>query len=109
MADDSGGRRKGPSDLSELGARLDRARARDGGGPAADRPDRSGYGRAFQVSAEMIAGIAVGGGAGWALDRWLGTAPWLLVAGLPLGFAAGLLNVFRSLGMLPPRGRAGEG
>lgn len=92
MADDSGGRREPPS-----------GRARNGAGP-----DASGYGRAFQVSAEMIAGIAVGGGAGWMLDRWLDTAPLMLVVCVPLGFAAGLLNVFRSLGMLPPRGRGGE-
>jgi hypothetical protein len=29
--------------------------------------------------------------AGWLLDRWLGTKPWLLVTGLILGGAAGFL------------------
>ena len=38
----------------------------------------------------------MGGFIGWALDRLLGTAPWLLVLFVTLGFAAGLLNVIRA-------------
>jgi ATP synthase protein I len=38
----------------------------------------------------------VGGFIGWALDRILGTKPWLLVLFVALGFAAGLLNVIRA-------------
>ena len=44
----------------------------------------------------MIAGIAVGGGAGWLLDEWLDTSPALLIICVGLGFAAGLRNVFRT-------------
>ncbi len=53
-------------------------------------------GEAFKITAELIAGIAVGGGIGWALDRALGTAPWLLVVFLILGFAGGMSNVIKS-------------
>ena len=40
--------------------------------------------------------IVIGGGAGWLLDRWLGTAPWLFLAFLGFGIAAGLRNVVRA-------------
>jgi ATP synthase protein I len=53
-------------------------------------------GQALKLSTEMIAGVAVGGFIGWALDRWLGTAPILMVVFLILGAAGGILNVVRS-------------
>ena len=34
-------------------------------------------------------------GVGWALDRWLGTSPWLLVAGIVLGSAVGFYEFVR--------------
>lgn len=46
------------------------------------------------MSAEFIAAILVWGGAGWLLDRWLGTAPVLMGIGVMLGFAAGLYLVW---------------
>ena len=53
-------------------------------------------GQALKLATDMIAGVAVGGFIGWALDRWLGTTPILLVVFLILGAAAGILNVIRS-------------
>ncbi|MBM3518791.1 MAG: AtpZ/AtpI family protein [Alphaproteobacteria bacterium] len=44
----------------------------------------------------MAAGLAAGAVLGWVLDSWLGTKPWLLVAGFFLGGAAGILNVYRT-------------
>lgn len=52
-------------------------------------------GQAFKIVAELIVGVVVGGGIGWALDRQLGSAPWLLILFLLLGFAAGISNVVR--------------
>ena len=43
-----------------------------------------------------MAGVAVGGFIGWALDRFLGTAPLLMVVFLGLGAAAGIMNVVRT-------------
>lgn len=40
--------------------------------------------------------IVIGGGAGWLLDRWLGTAPWLFLIFLAFGIVAGLRNVIRA-------------
>ena len=34
--------------------------------------------------------IVIGGGAGWLLDRWLGTEPWLFLVFLGFGIVAGL-------------------
>jgi ATP synthase protein I len=42
------------------------------------------------VGLEFAVAIALFGGIGWLLDRWLQTAPWLLILGVFLGFAAGL-------------------
>jgi len=39
--------------------------------------------------------FAAGAVIGWLLDRWLGTKPWLILVFFILGFAAGLLNVYR--------------
>jgi ATP synthase protein I len=50
----------------------------------------------LRLGVELVAGVAVGGFIGWALDRWLGTAPFLMVVFLALGAAAGILNVIRA-------------
>lgn len=63
-------------------------------------PDRGEEAR--RTSALMSAGLAfgfsvvIGIGGGLALDRWLGTSPWLLFAGLVLGFAAGVKNLIQA-------------
>jgi ATP synthase protein I len=36
-------------------------------------------------------------GFGWALDRWLGTTPWLTVVGIVLGAGAGFYQFIRLL------------
>jgi len=54
-------------------------------------------GVAYRVLVDMIAGLLVGGFLGYWLDRWLGWAPWSLVTGLVLGFAAGVNNAWRAI------------
>ncbi len=36
-------------------------------------------------------------GFGWALDRWLGTSPWLVVAGIVVGAGIGFYQFIRLL------------
>ncbi|ANT50503.1 AtpZ/AtpI family protein [Mesorhizobium amorphae] len=83
---------------------------------ATRRPDRlegkdakassvAGYGQALKLSSEFIAGIVVGVGLGWFLDRMAGTSPWGLIVGLLLGFGAGVLNVLRSAGVVAEFGQ----
>ncbi|QEX15531.1 ATP synthase protein I [Hypericibacter terrae] len=90
---------KPPTPLDDLGKRLSALR-REGGanqaaGPGASTPKTAG-GWAFRLSVEMVAGLVVGGGMGWLLDRWLGTSPVCLLVFFLLGAAAGTLNVFRT-------------
>ncbi|MGB3416367.1 MAG: AtpZ/AtpI family protein [Mesorhizobium sp.] len=68
----------------------------------------SGYGQAFKMSSEFIAGIAVGAGIGWAIDHYAGTSPWGLIVFLLLGFGSGVLNVLRSAGMVAGFGQSGR-
>lgn len=89
--------------LQRLGEGLGRARGHavePSGGRDEDRATTaSGYARGFRLSSELVAGVVVGAGIGWLLDRWLGTSPWGLIVLLLLGFVAGVLNVMRSAGV----------
>ena len=49
----------------------------------------------MRVITELVGGLAGGAVIGWFLDRWLGTTPWLLLALLFLGGAAGFRNVMK--------------
>lgn len=54
----------------------------------------------MRLSAELVGGVVVGFLLGWLFDRLLGTSPWGLIVFLLLGFAAGVLNVMRSAGVI---------
>ena len=43
----------------------------------------------------LVGAIILLGGAGYLLDGWLGTAPWLLCAGLGLGIVVGFYELVR--------------
>jgi len=68
------------------------------------KADKAGFGQALKLSSEFIAGVVVGAGLGWIIDRWLGTSPWGLIVFLLLGFGAGVLNVMRSAGVVAEAG-----
>jgi ATP synthase protein I len=88
--------------LQRLGEGLARQRAEQKSDDAGE--DRattaSGYAKGFRLSSELVAGVVLGAGIGWLIDRWLGIAPWGLMIFLLLGFAAGVLNVMRSAGVV---------
>jgi len=52
-------------------------------------------GIAYGAALTLFASVVALGGVGWLLDRWLGTAPWLLVAGLVLGAIVGFYQFIR--------------
>jgi len=51
------------------------------------------------VGLTLVISTVLGLWGGYALDRWLGTAPWLLLVGLLLGIASGFVNLFRAAGI----------
>ena len=63
--------------------------------------DMSGFARGFRMSTELVAGVLLGAGLGWLIDRWLGISPWGLIVFVLVGFAAGVLNLMRSAGVVP--------
>ena len=64
----------------------------------------------MKLSTEFVAGVVVGAGLGWLIDRGLGTSPWGLIIFLLLGFCAGVLNVLRSAGVVAePHDRTRDG
>ncbi len=114
MADDareSGKREAPPDDEAELSARLQRlgerlanvSRPSENGSDSRQAGRASAFARGFRLSTELVAGVLVGAGIGWLIDRWLGTKPWGLIVLLLLGFAAGVLNVMRAAGVAPER------
>jgi ATP synthase protein I len=48
------------------------------------------------VGISFVLAIAIGVGGGIWLDRQLGTSPWLFFLGLILGFAAGVVNIYKA-------------
>lgn len=93
------------SRLKSLDAGLKRAGGRtdDESRSESGRTDSSGIGQAMRLSTEFIAGIIVGGGLGWAVDKWFGTAPFGMIVLLMLGFGAGVMNVVRAAGLMKSR------
>jgi len=88
--------------LKSLGQRLDQAgprRASETGSASRSTTDHSGFARGFRLSSELVAGVLVGAGLGWLIDRWLGSLPWGMFVFALLGFTAGVLNVMRQAGV----------
>jgi ATP synthase protein I len=54
----------------------------------------------FRVALDLVSALLVACAIGWGLDWLLGTKPWFLIGFVPLGGAAGVLNVWR---MVAPR------
>jgi ATP synthase protein I len=80
--------------LADLEERLHKAR-----GNRTVRPQdasQSKMGIAFRLVAELLAGVIVGGGIGWALDSLFGTSPILLIVMFLVGAAAGMRNLVRA-------------
>ena len=83
---------------SDFEDRLRQARAREG---LDKRPEGRGqlpqgpWGIGLRAGVEVVSALVVGIGLGFALDRWLGTWPWLFLVFFVLGSAAGVMNVYR--------------
>ncbi|TIL96162.1 MAG: ATP F0F1 synthase subunit I [Mesorhizobium sp.] len=101
IRDDDLERRRRELEASLATRRPDRLEGKDD----AKAGSAAGYGQALKLSSEFIAGIVVGAGLGWIIDRVAGTSPWGLIVFLLLGFGAGVLNVLRSAGLMAEFGQ----
>ena len=54
-------------------------------------------GPAAMGSYSLIGAIILLGGIGYAVDRWRGTSPWFLLAGLVLGLIVGFYELARAV------------
>lgn len=81
----------------EIDRRLDAARVRITPKSTVDSRQRGqAMGQGLRIAVDLVVGVSFGGFIGWWLDRFFGTAPWLMVVLLVLGFAAGMMNVIRT-------------
>ena len=63
--------------------RQEKKRQEEGSGPSS-----SSYG--MRAGMDLVSGVAVGTGVGYAVDAWLGTLPWFSLICFCFGLAAGI-------------------
>jgi ATP synthase protein I len=51
----------------------------------------------LRAGSQFVSAVVVGGGLGWAIDRWLGTKPFAMLILMVLMFIAAMANVWRSM------------
>jgi ATP synthase protein I len=63
-----------------------------------NRQDRKAFfrelGKYSALGLEMALSVVIGLGIGYYLDKWLGTAPWLMILWIGFGFAAGVRSLY---------------
>jgi len=64
----------------------------------------AGHGWGLRVGTEIVASTMLALGAGYWLDHWLGTWPWLMLLLFAFGVVAGFINLYHAMG-LGRRGR----
>jgi ATP synthase protein I len=65
--------------------------------PTGDGGTWRALGELSTIGLTLVLATVIGLAGGYALDRWLGTKPWLTLIGLGLGIAAGFVNLFRAV------------
>ena len=58
--------------------------------------EKSSFGKAFQLSTELVSAVLVATIIGFILDNWFDTKPWLIIVFFFIGVAAGIMNVIKS-------------
>jgi ATP synthase protein I len=81
--------------LKDLGKKLDKTLQERRGASGPDSQEGSAAGLAMRAVSELLVGLLVCMGLGWGADKYLGTTPWIMLALMPLGLAAGIMNVMR--------------
>lgn len=89
------GHRPPPDQLEDFERRLDKTLQARRGTAGPDTTEGSAAGLALRAVSELVVGLLVTMGLGWMADKYLGTAPWIMLALMPIGLAAGVFNVMR--------------
>jgi ATP synthase protein I len=94
-----------PGDEGALRARLEALKADLGETISRDQAEKASHsgpegnasalGAGMRAASELVAGILVGTGIGFLLDRTFGTKPLFLIVLMMLGMAAGFVNIYR--------------
>jgi F0F1-type ATP synthase assembly protein I len=51
----------------------------------------------LRAGAQFASAVVLGGGLGWAIDRWLGTSPFGMLIFMVLAFIAAMVNVWLTM------------
>jgi ATP synthase protein I len=74
-----------------------------------DKTEGSAASLAMRAVTELLVGLVVCMVGGYFADKYLGTAPWIMLALMPVGLAAGVMNVMRLSNSRQAREVFGEG
>ena len=81
----------------ELGQKIKEAQSREKPAPVGPKVSMSKEGsKALRMGTDFTAAIVVGVVLGYWIDRWLDTKPFGIIIFLFLGFAAGVMSLYRS-------------
>jgi ATP synthase protein I len=72
--------------------------AKSGGSHKAVGSGQRAFNLAMRLGVELVAAMVIAVVIGWGLDKLLHTSPWLMIAMVPVGMAAGLRNLVRAGG-----------
>lgn len=88
--------------LETLDARI--RQVREASEITSPKPTQASDGKslALKSGTEMMAGVGVGAFVGFYLDDFFGTRPWLMIVFILLGFAGGVVNLYRAVMKVPP-------
>jgi ATP synthase protein I len=89
-----------PDDLEDRIAKARAAGERHGSAAPSGGSDpgiESAMGFGLRAGSQFVSAVVLGGGLGWAIDRWLGTKPFAMLILMVLMFIAAMANVWRSM------------
>lgn len=82
------------TDQDELDRRIAEAKAEQRTG--ATNAQGNAESRGWAVGIEFVGAVLISGFIGWMIDRFAGTAPWVMIVLLMLGFAAGTRRALKT-------------
>ena len=89
-----------PDDLEDRIAKARAAGERHGSAAPIDGADpgiESAMSFGLRAGGQFVSAVVLGGGLGWAIDRWLGTRPFAMLILMVLMFIAAMANVWRMM------------